>query len=180
MAQSLDVRDSMTSPSHVVGTWALLSDRVLAHGRSYSNSSHLPPLPGCNQSPRLHTSSLKFLSYVTLLISRRSPDMLSFLRAYTGCPTSGLQHLVLPRETLLASLLPFISLLSHLLIKYTVLSFFRLYHYSQRSFPCLRSRSRLLGGLSRCLALQGCHKSRLSGPWHEARGLGHYPRHPHV
>ncbi|KAH8099423.1 WD repeat-containing protein [Cristinia sonorae] len=27
--------------------------------------------------------------------------MLSFLRAYTGCPTTGLQHLVLPRETLL-------------------------------------------------------------------------------
>lgn len=36
--------------------------------------------------------------------------MLNFLRAYTGCPTTGLQHLVLPRETLLASPLPFISL----------------------------------------------------------------------
>ncbi|TCD69890.1 regulator of (H+)-ATPase in vacuolar membrane [Steccherinum ochraceum] len=35
--------------------------------------------------------------------------MLNFLRAYTGCPTTGLQHLVLPRETLLASPLPFIS-----------------------------------------------------------------------
>lgn len=32
--------------------------------------------------------------------------MLELLQAYTGHPISGLQFLILPRETLLASLLP--------------------------------------------------------------------------
>ncbi len=146
----------MTSGLRVVSTWEQTPVGEPESRTPGSLGLRAPPPPPSTEwdisaaaSYRSHDNSRLDVSLVLSdTLHRFAAIMLDLTQAYTGCPSSSLQFLHLPRETLLVSLLNLYSSAGFDLAYRQVISVRGLRRRAQCAHPGLRPRSGLLGGIS--------------------------------